>query len=292
MLSSPRVSHRIDENIFIIELCDTDNLNSLTFEDFLLIATYLELANENSSINFTIIQSSGKFFSAGGKFTSVLELAPDSTNNKNQEEADEANTELRKLYTLIGSVATPNVYVTNAFVKHTKPIICSLNGPAIGLSACLVCLCDIVYSMNDSVYLLFPFSSLGFVAEVGSSVTLYDKLGINTTNEHLFFSTKIPFEELNEKIIVKNYNLGKDHDDHIEQTKKFNSKVISDLKLKSKHLSLGSLQEMKKLLSFETNNKLRQAQSLETNSTLPFWINGEPFKRFRELQQKKRRHKL
>ncbi|SMN19061.1 similar to Saccharomyces cerevisiae YOR180C DCI1 Peroxisomal protein [Maudiozyma saulgeensis] len=292
MLSSPRISHRIDDNIFIIELCDTDNLNSLTFDDFLFIATLLELSNQNPSVNFTVIQSSGKFFSAGGKFTSVLELAPKTTDEINKNEKEEENNELRKLYTLIGSVATPNVYVTNAFVKHTKPIICSLNGPAIGLSACLVCLCDIVYSMNDSVYLLFPFSSLGFVAEVGSSVTLYDKLGINSTNEHLFFSTKIPFNELNGKIIVKNYNFNNDKINHIEQTKLFNNKVLTDLKLKSKYLSLDSLSEMKKLLSFETNNKLRQAQSLETNSTLPFWINGEPFKRFKELQQKKRRHKL
>lgn len=284
--NSPRVKYRIDNNFFIIELYDTKNLNSLTFDDFLYIALCLELSNKLKEINFTIIQSSGKFFSAGGKFESVLELSPTETKD---------NDKLRNLYTLIGSVATPNVYVTNAFVKHKKPIICLLNGPAIGLSACLVCLCDIVYSMNDQVYLLFPFSSLGFVAEVGSSVTLYEKLGINKTNEHLFFSSKISFDELYGKIIVKNYNIKSTNDNNnnnLKQTQLFNETVINDLKKKTKHLSLESIESMKPLLSYDINNKLKTAQSLETNSTLPFWIKGEPFKRFKELKEGKRRHKL
>ena len=283
--TSPRVKYRIDNNFFIIELYDTANLNSLTFDDFLYIALCLELSNSKPEITFTIIQSSGKFFSAGGKFESVLELAPTT------ESKPDDSTKLRSLYTLIGSVATPNVYVTNAFVRHKKPIICLLNGPAIGLSACLVCLCDIVYSMNDQVYLLFPFSSLGFVAEVGSSVTLYDKLGVNKTNEHLFFSTKISFDELYDKIIVKNYNI-KSTGDNLKETQLFNDVVINDLKQKTKHLSKESIGSMKPLLSYDINNRLKMAQSLETNSTLPFWIKGEPFKRFKELKEGKRRHKL
>lgn len=287
---SPRIKYRIDNEFFIIELNDTENLNSLTFDDFLYIALCLELSNNKSEIMFTIIQSSGKFFSAGGKFESVLELAPSSIEDKD----DDDSVRLRNLYTLIGSVATPNVYVTNAFVKHKKPIICLLNGPAIGLSACLVCLCDIVYSINDQVYLLFPFSSLGFVAEVGSSVTLYEKLGINKTNEHLFFSTKIPFNELYDKIIIKNYNIKSNNNssNNLIETQLFNDTVLKDLKFKIKNLSKESIGSMKSLLNYDINNKLKMAQSLETNSTLPFWIKGEPFKRFKELKEGKRRHKL
>ena len=276
MISSPRVSYRVDGPLFIIQLDEPETLNSLTFDDFVYIATLLEKSNGLPDTHFTVIQSSGKFFSAGGKFESVLELAP--------EKREPSDSELRTLYKLIGSVAAPNVYVTNAFVKHNKPIICLLNGPAIGLAACLVCLSDIVYARDDQVYLLFPFSSLGFVAEVGSSVTLYDKLGINATNEHLFFSTKIPYEELSGKIIVQNYAMS--------DTAQFNERVASDLKKKCAQLSLPSLTEMKKVMSYETRSKLRAAQALETNATLPFWIEGEPFRRFQDLKQKKRRHKL
>ena len=279
-LSSPRVSYRVDGPLFIIQLDEPETLNSLTFDDFVYIATLLEKSNDLPETHFTVIQSSGKFFSAGGKFTSVLELAPGQKPKDNVEN----DTQLRTLYKLIGSVAAPNVYVTNAFVKHNKPIVCLLNRPAIGLAACLVCLSDIVYSRDDQVYLLFPFSSLGFVAEVGSSVTLYDKLGVNATNEHLFFSTKIPYEELAGKIVVHNYAMS--------DTTEFNSRAAADLKKKCAHLSLPSLREMKKVLAHETRSKLRAAQALETNATLPFWIQGEPFKRFQDLQQKKRRHKL
>lgn len=282
-LSSPRVLHRIEDHIYIIQLCDERNLNSLTFDDFLYIAVLLNEANNNNDIFFTVFQSTGKFFSSGGKFDSVLELSP--------EKIKEEGNNLSYFKKLFGTVLAPNVYVTNAFVNHNKPIICCLNGPAIGLSASIVCLCDIVYSINDSVYLLFPFSSLGFVAEVGSSVTLYDKLGMNATNEHLFFSTKIQFKELINKIIVKDYNL-KDNSNFKQLTEEFNKQVITDLKKKYKHLHLNSLIEMKKLLNHEPKRRLIVAQSLETNGTLPFWVEGEPFRRFRELQSGKRRHKL
>lgn len=97
-----------------------------------------------------------------------------------------------------------------------------MNGPAVGLSASLVALCDIVYSKNDSVFLLFPFSNLGFVAEVGTSVTLAQKLGINSANEHLIFSSPVLFEELLGTMITKNYQL--------IDTDSFNKKVLKDLK--------------------------------------------------------------
>ena len=78
----------------------------------------------------------------------------------------------------------------------------------------------------------------------------------------------------------------------MSDTAQFNERVASDLKKKCAQLSLPSLTEMKKVMSYETQSKLRAAQAIETNATLPFWIEGEPFRRFQDLKQKKRRHKL
>ncbi|CAI4064303.1 hypothetical protein N7582_002670 [Saccharomyces uvarum] len=270
---SERVSHHIDGQFFIIKLNDPKHLNSLTFADFVSIALLLNKANNIDSVLFTVLQSSGKYFSSGGKFTAVNEL-----------HVEENASEVDKVSKLVSAICSPNIFVANAFETHKKVLICCLNGPAVGLSASLVALCDIVYSKNDSVFLLFPFSNLGFVAEVGTSVTLAQKLGINSANEHLIFSSPVLFEELLGTMITKNYQL--------IDTDSFNKKVLKDLKQDVKGLYPKSILGMKYLLHSEMREKLIKSQAMEANGTLPFWASGEPFKRFQQLQKGNRRHKL
>lgn len=268
-----RVRYKVEGHFFIIILNDPSHLNSLTFEDFVYIALLLKKANDTDSILFTVLQSSGKYFSSGGKFSAVNEL------NK-----EECTNEVKKISKLISAISSPNIFVANAFATHKKILVCCLNGPAIGLSASLVALCDIVYSQNDSVFLLFPFSNLGFVAEVGTSVTLTQKLGINSANEHMIFSTPVQFKELLGTIVTKNYQL--------TNTDTFNKKVLQDLKQDLEGLYPKSVLGMKELLHKEMKENLIKAQATETNGTLPFWASGEPFKRFQQLQKRNRRHRL
>lgn len=274
-MNSKSVSYEIDGPLFIIRLHDPRYLNSITFNDFLYIAQLLEMADKDDSIFFTLFQSTGRFFSSGGKFESVLES-----------ESDASSGSVEKLSNLFGTISTQNVLVANTFLNHSKVLICCMNGPAVGLSASLILLCDIVYSRNDSVYCLFPFSNLGFVAELSSSVTLPRKLGVNLTNEHLIFSTPITYIELKEQnIIVKNYNM--------EDTEKFNKQIVLDIKSKSKYLYKKSFPVMKKLImSGVYKEQLIKSQSLESAATLPFWRDGEPQRRFVQLKNKERRHKL
>lgn len=270
---SNRVRYNIDGHFFIIILNDPKHLNSLTFEDFVYIALLLHKANEIDSVLFTVLQSSGKYFSSGGKFSAVSKL-----------NEGESTNEVEKISKLVSAISSPNIFVANAFAVHKKVLVCCLNGPAVGLSASLVALCDIVYSQNDSVFLLFPFSNLGFVAEVGTSVTLTQKLGINSANEHMIFSTPILFKELLGTIITKNYQLN--------NTEIFNKKVLQDLKQNLDGLYPKSVLGMKELLHRQMKEKLINAQAMETNGTLPFWASGEPFKRFQQLQKGNRRHRL
>lgn len=71
----------------------------------------------------------------------------------------------------------------------------ALNGPAVGGSAALVAFADLIYAAPHS-YLLFPFTSLGLVAEVGTSRTLVRRMGISLANEALFMGRKITIQEM------------------------------------------------------------------------------------------------
>jgi len=54
---------------------------------------------------------------------------------------------------------------------------------------------DFIYAVPDT-FLLTPFASFGLVAEVGSSRTLVQKLGISLANEAMLIDRKISAAEL------------------------------------------------------------------------------------------------
>lgn len=257
--------------LFTITIDDPLKLNSLSFDSFTEIARLLQMAEEDNEVVATVLQSTGEFFSAGGKFESIKDI--DKTGVREREDR------------LRAEIAAMNVYVADVFAHHTKLLVCCLNGPVIGLAASLVLLCDMVYAMNESVYVLLPFTSLGFVAELGCSVTVPSKLGVNRANEHFFFSTRIGYDEMiQSRMISQNFNLPKG------STKEFNHRVHELLDQSLKGNNRQAMLNIKRLLN--SGDALIKAQSRETNTTLPFWLKGEPFKRFEQLQSKQRKHRL
>jgi peroxisomal 3,2-trans-enoyl-CoA isomerase len=88
-----------------------------------------------------------------------------------------------------------NVDVARAFYSHSKILVTALNGPVIGLSAALISHSDFIYAVSDA-YLMTPFTSLGLVAEGGSSVAFVQRMGQGKANEALLLGRKIPVSEL------------------------------------------------------------------------------------------------
>ncbi|QLL35030.1 hypothetical protein HG536_0H04060 [Torulaspora globosa] len=262
---------KLSGGLFTITINEPSKLNSLTLSDFTRIAKLIQQADADDEIIAVFLQSTGRFFSSGAQFDYFGEFEGMEPEKKEQR--------------LRSEIATMNVYVADVFAQHSKPLVCCLNGPAIGLAASLVLLCDIVYAMNDQVYLLFPFSSLGFAAELGCSVTAPLKLGINRTNEHFVFSTKIQYKDmLQARLIAKDFHL------RPGKTAEFNSQVHTlvqeSLEGKNRHAMLN----IQQLLS--QKDALVRAQGRETSVTLPFWLHGEPLKRFKQLQTRQRKHRL
>jgi peroxisomal 3,2-trans-enoyl-CoA isomerase len=77
-----------------------------------------------------------------------------------------------------------NVDVARAPYSHSKILVTALNGPVIGLSAALISHSDFIYAVSDA-YLMTPFTSLGLVAEGGSSVAFVQRMGQGKANEAL-----------------------------------------------------------------------------------------------------------
>ena len=224
---SPKIEHRVGGPFSIITFVDEKTLNSMDGNDYLYLAHLLVETDKNPDVSFTVLQSRGRFFSSGANFSSIA----------TQQKVKSENGELPKWASMFMS---RNAYVTNAFVTHSKPLICCLNGPAIGLSAALVMLCDIVYSMNDKVYLQLPFAKIGLVTEGCISITLPLKLGYSRAQQILFFNKPVTYDLLEGTVSLKNYDMS--------DWKEFNEATLQDLKQDLKGLNLASIIGMKSLI--------------------------------------------
>ncbi|CAI4035193.1 hypothetical protein SMKI_12G3410 [Saccharomyces mikatae IFO 1815] len=271
-----KISYHIEGPFFIIRLVKPDNLNALEGEDYIYLGELLELADKNSDVYFTILQSTGRFFSSGADFKGIARA-----------QMDDGVKYASETSKWLSNFVARNVYVTDAFIKHSKVLVCCLNGPAIGLSAALVALCDIVYSINDKVYLLYPFANLGLITEGGTSVSLPLKFGPNATYERLVFNKPFKYD-----IMCQNGFISKNFRMPSSDAEAFNEEVLKELREKVEGLYLPSCLGMKKLLKANHIDSFNKINSLEVNGSLQYWVDGEPLRRFGQLSSKERKHRL
>lgn len=283
--SEEKIVYRIEEPFFIIQFKSPETLNALSYDDYIYLTTLLHLSNETENCYFTILTSSGRFFSSGADFNTIpSNLKTGKDNLMNVKETEK----------WLENFLCKNQYITQSFIKHEKILIAALNGPAIGLSAAIVLLCDLVYAINiDQIYLQFPFSQLGLSNEGAVSVTMPQKLGRNKSFEKLLFAKRVSGNEIKDSIILDTKITYEElqtkcNNDRDQMVNTFNSLIIKELKRKCTNLYLPTILKMKSLLRDESQiSQLELLNTKEVNSALPFWINGVPQGRFQKLKQLK-----
>ncbi|CAG59116.1 uncharacterized protein GVI51_F04697 [Nakaseomyces glabratus] len=281
-----KITYVKDGPFFIIKFNSPSTLNSLTGDDYIYIAELLGLADEDKDIYFTVLQSTGRFFSSGADFKSIaIAEQHEAASKKPTTTPNEVARHHDELQKWLAYFSSRNVNVTNAFNQHSKVLVCCLNGPVIGFSAAICCLCDLVYVMNEKVYMLFPFANLGLVTEGAVASTLPRLVGSRSSFESLLFAKPVTFPEMSRAGLVnKNYSLN--------DTDKFNDQVLAELKEKIDGLHLPSCLGIKKLMKLEWEDRIERINSLEVNDGVKYWVKGEPQKRFRQVGSKQRKHKL
>jgi peroxisomal 3,2-trans-enoyl-CoA isomerase len=180
-----------------------------------------------------------------------------------------------------------NLNITQAFYTHPKILVVALNGPAIGLSAALTGFADFVYAAPHA-FLLTPFSSLGLVAEGGSSAALVQRLGISKANEALIQSKRISCQELVQTGYVnKVFDVKKgDSDKFLELVYKEIDDTMGD------HLIGDSLTGIKALIRKPERDVLDKQNVAEVFAGLDRFVKGIPQQEFIKIATGKKRHKL
>ena len=134
-----------------------------------------------------------------------------------------------------GSFYDPLKYMVEAFIRFPKLLIGIINGPAIGIGATILALCDILYA-SEKAYFYTPFTNLALCAEGCSSVTFPRILGTSKANEMLNLNHKMSAKEAHAFGFVSHvYKSEQEVWDKLEQIKEFPlGSILANKKLSRK----------------------------------------------------------
>lgn len=269
------ITYEVKGKCAIITFNLPSKLNALGAAQYLQLGKFVEQADKEEETVATIIQSTGRFFSAGADFSDKKTLSKNAA-------------ELFSHEHWLGSFVARNTWLTNVFNDHSKILVAAANGPVIGLSAALLLLCDLIY-VNDlkNFYILTPFANLGLVTEGSTSITLARRLGWSKASEALLLAKKIPGEDCAQNGLINKHFTGQS-----KSTEDFNKAIHELIQDSTESLHEDSIFGIKKLMKLGRDPAINYANSQEVVKGFNKWIEGVPQMRFAELANKERKHKI
>uniref|UniRef100_A0A1I7THT8 Delta(3),Delta(2)-enoyl-CoA isomerase n=1 Tax=Caenorhabditis tropicalis TaxID=1561998 RepID=A0A1I7THT8_9PELO len=161
--------------IFKITLNRPKKFNALTLDMYKGIQKALEVSNNDKSTSITVIAANGTYFCSGNDLTN-FKAAAGGTKEQVAEMANSAKVVLHD-------------YV-DAYIKHEKPLIALINGPAVGIAVTVLGMFDYVIATDKSSFHT-PFAPLGQSPEGASSYTFPLIMGSLRASELLLVCKKI-----------------------------------------------------------------------------------------------------
>jgi 2-(1,2-epoxy-1,2-dihydrophenyl)acetyl-CoA isomerase len=169
------VNVSVSDGVATVQLNRPEALNAWNrqFGEDLLEA--LHRARRDESVRAVLIEGAGRAFSSGAdlKDFSGGETTPD---------------------------GRPDVYKTlteryhpimHAIREMPKPVVASVNGPAVGIGCSLALCCDLIVA-GESAYFLLAFVNIGLVPDGGSSLFVPTRVGMARATELAMLGERLP----------------------------------------------------------------------------------------------------
>jgi enoyl-CoA hydratase len=166
-----------DARVITVTLNRADTLNAVDeqmHED--LIDVWAFVAKDVHS-DVVVLTGAGRAFSAGGDLAHLAEMA--------------ARPEL------FDADAVRAKRIVYAMLDLEKPLICRMNGHAVGLGATLALLCDVIFAA-DSAKIGDPHVNLGLVAGDGGAIVWPQRIGFARAKEYLLTGDLVPAKKAEE----------------------------------------------------------------------------------------------
>jgi len=148
-----------------ITLNRPDQLNAIDLELHDELPQALWFAQGDTGSDVVLLTGAGRAFSAGGDITHI-----------------ERNAREPRLFDHEARMAKRLVF---ALLDIEKPVVCRLNGHAVGLGATLALMCDIIIA-SEKAKIGDPHVGIGLVAGDGGAVIWAQRIGLARAKEFLF----------------------------------------------------------------------------------------------------------
>jgi 2-(1,2-epoxy-1,2-dihydrophenyl)acetyl-CoA isomerase len=169
--------HRAD-GAATVELNRPDTLNAWNaqFGADLLVA--LRGLAEDESVRSLVITGAGRGFSSGADLRDVSggQTTPDGRPD---------------VYRTLTERYHP---IMQAIREMPKPVVASVNGPAVGIGCSLALCCDLIVAA-ESAYFLLAFVNIGLVPDGGSSLFVPTRVGMARASELAMLGERLPAQQ-------------------------------------------------------------------------------------------------
>ena len=135
------------------------------------IVDALAFASEDEQSDVLVLTGAGRAFSAGGDLAYVAQ-------NVRQPELFDADMRRAKR-------------IVSTLLELEKPLVCKLNGHAVGLGATLALLCDVIFAA-DTAKIGDPHVNIGLVAGDGGAFLWPYRIGFARAKEYLLTGDLLP----------------------------------------------------------------------------------------------------
>ena len=153
-----------------LQLNRPDKLNALNREMYALLTDGIDGANKDASVKTIVIKGTPDIFTAGNDLKDFAEAVRE------------------------GGTFDAPFSLMRAMLNCEKPIIASVDGPAIGIGTTMLFHCDLVYASPGARFQT-PFTDLGVCPEFASSETFPAVLGSHKAAQMLLLGEPMSAED-------------------------------------------------------------------------------------------------
>ncbi len=151
--------------MLVITLNRPDNLNAVNLELHEDLVEALWFAQGDPDSDVVLLTGAGRAFSAGGDIDHIA---------RNAAEPERFDREAQVAKRIVATM-----------LDIDKPVVCRMNGHAVGLGATLALLCDVVFAAENAK-IGDPHVSIGLVAGDGGALVWAQRIGMGRAKEYLF----------------------------------------------------------------------------------------------------------
>jgi 2-(1,2-epoxy-1,2-dihydrophenyl)acetyl-CoA isomerase len=165
---------RVADAVATVELNRPQALNAWNTQLGADLLAALGMAAEDESVRSVVITGAGRAFSSGADLKDV------SGGDTTPEGRPDVYGTLTKRYHPI----------MHAIRDMPKPVVASVNGPAVGIGCSLALCCDLILAAESS-YFLLAFVNIGLVPDGGSSLFVPSRVGIARASELMMLGERL-----------------------------------------------------------------------------------------------------